>query len=96
MPAKIELLTPDSAEEQTNAGLNKCTENEYNEFKKLNTIYKKFGFPFILAVKGKNKNEILNNFRQRVSSDSKKEFEEATNQVKKIAYLRLEEVKRNI
>ena len=44
--AKIELLTPDSAEEQTNAGLNKCTENEYNEFKKLNTIYKKFGFPF--------------------------------------------------
>jgi len=94
--AKIELLTPDSAEEQTNAGLNKCTENEYNEFKKLNTIYKKFGFPFILAVKGKNKNEILNNFRQRVSSDSKKEFEEATNQVKKIAYLRLEEVKRNI
>ena len=95
--AKIGLLTPDSGEEQTNAGLNKCTENEFNEFKKLNTIYKKFGFPFILAVKGKNKNEILNNFKQRVSSDFKTEFEEAISQVKKIASLRLEEIrKKNI
>ena len=94
--AKIGLLTPNSTEEQTNAGLNNCTENEFNEFKKLNTIYKKFGFPFILAVKGKNKNEILNNFRQRIVSDSKTEFEEATNQVKKIANLRLEEIKKNI
>ena len=94
--AKIGLLTPDSTEEQTNAGLNKCTENEFNEFKKLNTIYKKFGFPFILAVKGKNKSEILNNFRQRIVSDSKTEFEEATNQVKKIASSRLKEIKKNI
>ena len=90
--AKIGLLTSDSTKEQTNAGLNKCTENEFSEFKKLNTAYKKFGFPFILAVKGKNKNEILNNFRQRIQSDVESEFLEAKKQVKKIATFRLNEI----
>ena len=91
--AKIALLTPDSKKEQNSAGLDECTEQEFNEFKKLNSTYKKFGFPFILAVKGKNKNEILNNFRKRVNSDSEIEFEEAIKQVKKIANLRLKEIK---
>jgi len=90
---KIALLTPDSKKEQNSAGLDQCTEDEFNEFKKLNLIYKKFGFPFILAVKGKNKNEILNNFRKRVSSNDQIEFEEAIKQVKKIARLRLKEIK---
>jgi len=35
---KISLLTPDSLKEQTNAGLDQCTEEEFNEFKKLNEI----------------------------------------------------------
>ena len=91
--AKITLLTPDSKKEQNSAGLDECSEEELNEFKKLNSTYKKFGFPFILAVKGKNKNEILNNFRKRVNSDSEIEFEEAIKQVKKIASLRLKEIK---
>jgi len=90
---KIALLTPDSKKEQNSAGLDQCTEDEFNEFKKLNLTYKKFGFPFILAVKGKNKNEILNNFRKRVSSNDQIEFEEAIKQVKKIARLRLKEIK---
>ena len=90
---KISSLTPDSKKEQNNAGLDQCTEDEFNEFKKLYDIYKKFGFPFILAVKGKNKNEILNNFRKRVTYNSQVEFEEAIKQVKKIASLRLEEIK---
>ena len=91
--AKIALLTPDSKKEQNSAGLNQCTEEEFIEFKKLNLIYKKFGFPFILAVKDKNKNEILNNLRKRISSSSQVEFEEAVKQVKKIASLRLKEIK---
>ena len=89
---KISSLTPDSKKEQNSAGLDQCTEDEFNEFKKLNLTYKKFGFPFILAVKGKNKNEILNNFRKRVSSNSQIEFVEALRQVKKIASLRLKEI----
>ena len=90
---KISLLTPDSLNEQTSAGLDQCTEDEFNEFKKLNNIYKKFGFPFILAVKGKSKIEILENFKKRIYSDPEKEFDEAIKQVKQIAVLRLKELK---
>ena len=89
---KISLLTPDSLKEQTSAGLDQCTEEEFNEFKKLNDTYKKFGFPFILAVKGKTKIEILNNFRKRISSDPEIEFNEAIKQVKQIASIRLKEL----
>ena len=89
---KISLLTPNSLNEQTSAGLDQCTEEEFNEFKKLNHTYKKFGFPFILAVKGKTKIEILNNFRKRISSDSEKEFNEAISQVKQIAVFRLKDL----
>ena len=89
---KISSLTPDSLKEQKNAGLDQCTKEEFNEFKKLNETYKKFGFPFILAVKGKSKIEILNNFRKRINSEPKIEFEEAVKQVKKIASLRLKDI----
>ena len=89
---KISILTPDSLKEQINAGLDQCTKEEFNEFKKLNNTYKKFGFPFILAVKEKTKIEILNNFRKRVSSDPEIEFDEAVKQVKQIANLRLKEL----
>jgi OHCU decarboxylase len=89
---KISLLTPDSLKEQTSAGLDQCTEEEFIEFKKLNDTYKKFGFPFILAVKEKTKIEILNNFRKRISSDPEIEFDEAVKQVKQIASLRLKEL----
>ena len=89
---KISTLTPDSLKEQVKAGLDQCTEEEFYEFKKLNHTYKKFGFPFILAVKGKTKIEILNNFRRRISSDPEIEFDEAVKQVKQIASLRLKEL----
>ena len=89
---KISSLTQDSLKEQKTVGLDQCTSEEFNEFKKLNDAYKKFGFPFILAIKGKSKIEILNNFRKRINSESQIEFEEAINQVKKIASLRLKEL----
>ena len=86
-------LTRDSKKEQKNASLNQCTEKEFLEFKKLNEEYKKkFGFLFIIAVKGKNKDEILNSFRQRITNNINLEFEEAKNQVKKIANFRLSEI----
>ena len=86
-------LTKDSKNEQKNASLNQCTEKEFLEFKKLNEEYKKkFGFPFIIAVKGKNKEEILNSFRQRITNNINLEFEEAKKQVKKIASFRLSEI----
>ena len=93
---KIGTLTKDSNKEQNSAGLDQCTEKEFNQFKNLNLEYKnKFGFPFILAVKGKKKSEILLNFKKRVLSNKKNEFSEGVSQVIKIASLRLEELKNN-
>jgi len=92
--AKIGYLTLDSNKEQSNARLDQCTEEEFNEFKNLNLEYKnKFGFPFIIAVKGRNKSEILVNFKKRILSDKQIEFDEAIKQVKQIASLRLDELK---
>ena len=86
-------LTTESKLEQTSANLNECSEEEFKEFRKLNIEYKtKFGFPFIIAVKGKNKNEILNNFKKRIQNDSNSEFIEAKDQVKKIASFRLKDI----
>ena len=91
--AVAKKLTEDSKNEQKNASLNQCTDEEFVEFKKLNEEYKKkFGFPFIVAVKGKNKEEILNSFRQRITNNINLEFEEAKKQVKKIASFRLSEI----
>ncbi len=86
-------MTTESILEQASAKLNECSYEEYEEFIRLNSEYKKkFNFPFIIAVKGKNKNEILNNFRQRIQSDLESEFLEAKKQVKKIATFRLKEI----
>tara|TARA_B100000214_G_scaffold51561_1_gene32637 strand:+ start:263 stop:757 length:495 start_codon:yes stop_codon:yes gene_type:complete len=88
-------LTSESKKEQKNAGLNECSEEEFQEFKELNLNYKKkFGFPFIIAVKGKNKSDILNNFRIRLGHSENDEFIEAKEQVKKIASIRLNDIKK--
>jgi|TARA_B100001758_G_C18314090_1_gene559507 OHCU decarboxylase len=86
-------LTSFSSKEQFEAKLNTCTKEEMIEFRNLNEHYhEKFGFPFIMAVKGKSKNEILDSFRQRVKNNFEVEFNEAKLQVKKIASLRLNEI----
>ncbi len=86
-------LTKNSEMEQNQANLKECTPEEFDEFKKLNIEYKKkFNFPFIIAVKGKYKNEILNKFKERINNSLEEEFLEAKNQVKKIAMSRLKEI----
>ena len=87
------VLTEDSKKEQNSSRLDQCSKEEFEEFKKLNIEYKKkFLFPFIIAVKGKNRSEILNNFRQRITNNINSEFIETKKQVKKIANFRLDEI----
>ena len=84
-------LTQDSTSEQAGAGLDQCTPAELAEFQELNDRYQaRFGFPFILAVKGRHREQILENFRARVDEDPETEFSEALEQVRRIALLRLE------
>jgi OHCU decarboxylase len=84
-------LTAESTREQAGAGLDACTPEELEAFQALNARYvARFGFPFILAVKGRHRTEILEAFRARVENDPETEFETALEQVKRIARLRLE------
>ena len=83
-------LTADSAQEQAGAGLDRCSPAEFAEFQTLNAQYReRFGFPFILAVRGYNRSSILAAFRRRVCNDHQEEFREALNQVHRIAALRI-------
>lgn len=83
-------LTAESKSEQAGAGLDKCTPEEFGEFQTLNKTYKeKFGFPFILAVKGHDRQSILASFRARVNHDRPTEFKTALEQIDKIALFRL-------
>lgn len=91
--AQAKRLTADSTAEQASAGLDALTDAERAEFAELNAAYlEKFGFPFIMAVKGRTKNEILAAFRQRVEHDRDTEFATACTQVERIALLRLNDI----
>lgn len=84
-------LTAESTEEQASAGLDHCSPEEYEQFQSLNTAYKeKFGFPFVMAVRGSNRAEILAAFERRLQHDYATEFETALTEIHKIARLRLE------
>jgi len=86
-------LTLDSAAEQSDAGLDLCSEAEFAEFTRLNTAYsEKFGFPFIIAVKGRTRLKILNIFRMRLQNDAVLEFQTALFQVCRIAQFRIEAI----
>jgi OHCU decarboxylase len=91
--AAAKRLTPASAREQASAGLDALTDKERELFSKLNAAYvTTFGFPFIIAVKGKTKDEILHEFEQRIGNSRAVEFETACAQVERIALLRLKDI----
>ena len=83
-------LTEDSRKEQAGAGLDRLSPNEHARFTELNAAYvEKNGFPFIIAVKGLTKDDILRSFETRIDHNVQDEFATATEQVEKIALLRL-------
>jgi len=88
-----DTLTEASKSEQIGAGLNACSAEEFAEFQHLNTAYKeKFGFPFIIAVKGHDRHSILAAFRARLNNDRETEFRTALTEINKIGLFRLAEL----
>jgi OHCU decarboxylase len=84
-------LTHSSAIEQSGAGLNQCTAEEFARFHVLNQLYRdRFGFPFIIAVSGLTRHDILAAFETRVKNDPSVEFATALVQVHRIARIRLD------
>jgi len=84
-------LTDDSKREQAGAGLNQCTSDELVTIKKLNREYRaKFGFPFIIAVTGLDKFQIIAAMRSRLDNAAELEFDTAIGEVEKIARIRID------
>ncbi|MCK1786094.1 2-oxo-4-hydroxy-4-carboxy-5-ureidoimidazoline decarboxylase [Pseudomonas sp. TNT11] len=83
-------LTEASTQEQAGAGIHQCTAEEFSRFTELNEAYKaKFKFPFIMAVKGSNRHQIINAFESRIHNPVDTEFKCALDEINKIALFRL-------
>lgn len=83
-------MTADSKREQSGAGLDQCTPDEFALIRRLNGAYReKFGFPFIVAVKGLDRAAIIAALQRRLANDAGAEFAEALAQINRIAGFRL-------
>jgi 2-oxo-4-hydroxy-4-carboxy-5-ureidoimidazoline decarboxylase len=85
-------LTDESRREQAGAGLASLTPEEFARFTALNEAYRtRFGFPFVFAVKGATKHQILAAFAARLAHGREVEFTTALKQVMRIVRLRLDD-----
>ena len=84
-------LTAASTSEQAGAGLDQCNADELERFTRYNDAYRaKFGFPFIMAVKGSNRHLILAAFEERLPNTPEQEFQRALAEIDRIALFRLQ------
>lgn len=85
-------LAAESRREQAGAGLDRLTAGEFARFQALNARYRaRFGFPFILAVKGATKHAILAAFEARIDNDVETERATALANVERIVRFRIED-----
>ncbi|MBM3486190.1 MAG: 2-oxo-4-hydroxy-4-carboxy-5-ureidoimidazoline decarboxylase [Alphaproteobacteria bacterium] len=88
--ARSGTLGAHSTAEQTSAGLDRLSDAEFERFHRLNDAYRRrFGFPFIVAVRDHTKASILDAFERRLAHDADAERREALANIKRIAALRL-------
>ena len=91
--AAQDTLTKASKSEQAGAGLDHCSEDELKRLKHLNqAYYTRFKFPFIIAVTGLDKHQIMAAMERRLENDADSEFATALGEVEKIALIRLEKL----
>lgn len=89
--ARKRRMTGDSTAEQGSAGLDRLTVAELDRFDRLNAAYRdKFGFPFIIAVRGRGKDEILTAFEMRLAQDPVVELDVALAEIAAITRMRLD------
>ena len=86
-------LTAASSQEQAGAGLLQCSPTEYARLSELNDAYqRRFGFPFILAVRGHDRSSIIANLASRLLREAVDEQAEALRQIERIAQFRLSDL----
>jgi 2-oxo-4-hydroxy-4-carboxy-5-ureidoimidazoline decarboxylase len=85
-------VTNESRSEQAGAGLDRLTAEEFDAFMALNQAYRdRHGFPFILAIRGATKHDILAGFDKRMDKPADVEFRMALTQVARIIRFRIED-----
>lgn len=85
-------LTKESTQEQGGAGLNACSPEEFARLQELNANYNtRFGHPFILAVRGYSRQQIIEIFARRLLNDATTERQACLQQIARIAHLRLQD-----
>jgi 2-oxo-4-hydroxy-4-carboxy-5-ureidoimidazoline decarboxylase len=85
-------MAADSKREQAGAGLGALTPEEFRRFAELNRRYRDtFGFPFIFAVRGATKSQILEAFEARIGNAPAREFATALAEIHRIFRFRIEE-----
>jgi allantoate deiminase/N-carbamoyl-L-amino-acid hydrolase len=83
-------VTPESTREQRGAGLTACTPEEFARIRQLNAVYaKKFGFPFVFAVRGHDRAAVIAALERRVANASEHERRQALHEIGRIAEFRL-------
>lgn len=91
--ARAGNLTDSSNREQSGAGLDRMSDQQYDQFDRLNTAYMdRFGFPFIIAVRGHTVDSIIRAFEQRLPNGLEAERQTALEQIAKIARFRLNDI----
>ncbi len=91
--AQAKALTSESTGEQASVGLDQLSPDELKKFTDLNDAYRaRFGFPYIMAVKGKSKADILAAFERRLANNADAETRTALAEIDRIAALRLHEI----
>lgn len=89
--AQAGILTSASTQEQRSAGLDQCSPDELRRLRWLNTQYmEKFSFPFIIAVKGRDRYEIMEAMESRLTHSPQTEFQTSLNEIAQIARFRLD------
>jgi 2-oxo-4-hydroxy-4-carboxy-5-ureidoimidazoline decarboxylase len=91
--ARAGALTAESTAEQTSAGLDRLSEDEYAHFHRLNDAYKsRFGIPFIVCVRRHTKGSILREFARRLKHEREAELETALEEILRIGALRIDQL----
>ena len=91
--ARAGELTSDSQNEQAGAGLDRCSAEELTRLQALNARYReKFGFPFIIAVKGLSRYDIMEAMERRLLHSKAREFDACLSEIGKIGFFRLQQL----
>jgi 2-oxo-4-hydroxy-4-carboxy-5-ureidoimidazoline decarboxylase len=91
--AIADQLTESSRSEQTGAGLDSCTPKEFSRLQALNASYRsRFDFPFVVAVRGLTRGDIIGQLEQRLGNQHAEEVATCLVEIGRIARFRLQDL----